>query len=249
MEYRDLRHRHAAARPYRRSPAGGDGGERDPALDGARRRRPLRHGDLVRAARAATPVTRTTFGTATPIAIAPPAAAGTVESRTVPPPIGALFYGLRAVDEAGNAGPLASVGVFDVRHLRLTRVGAGRDGLTLAGRVQALLASLGLPGPDLTITLANGGGSFFSARVPAAALTPNARGTKLRFRDSTGTVANGIRALTIGGSKRTELTIRARGLDLAGAEPGPFTATLGIDNLELSTVSALRATGSKLVSP
>ncbi|HEX9504968.1 MAG TPA: S8 family serine peptidase, partial [Acidimicrobiia bacterium] len=52
----------------------------------------------------ATPITRANFASATPISVAPPAAAGTPETRTVTPPTGALFFALRAVDAAGNRG-------------------------------------------------------------------------------------------------------------------------------------------------
>ena len=57
----------------------------------------------------ATPITPANFASATPVAIAPPAPAGTAESRTFQPPSGAVYFALRAVDEAGNAGPLATV--------------------------------------------------------------------------------------------------------------------------------------------
>src|SRR5439155_882489 len=82
----------------------------------------------------ATPITRANFASATPIAIAPPAAAGTAETRTFTPPAGALFHALRAIDEVGNKGPIASVGALDLRRAvnerdrhRHARAECGRD--------------------------------------------------------------------------------------------------------------------------
>ena len=85
--------------------------------------------------------------------------------------------------------------------------------------------------------------------MPAAALVPNARGTRVRFRDLTGTLANGITSLVMGGRTRTDVTIRARHLSLGGAAAGPFTAILRIGSLELSATGTLRAAGPRLVLP
>ncbi|TMA62467.1 MAG: hypothetical protein E6J68_14000 [Deltaproteobacteria bacterium] len=95
------------------------------------------------------------------------------------------FFALRAIDEAGNAGPLATIGPLTLRRVSLTHGGAGRDRLSLTARITALLAQLGLPGQDVTLVLQNGTGQFFSATVPAVALVPNATGTRVRFRDPT----------------------------------------------------------------
>ena len=57
----------------------------------------------------ATPITPANFASATPVAIAPPAPAGTRESRTFQPPAGAVYFALRAVDRTGNAAPLATI--------------------------------------------------------------------------------------------------------------------------------------------
>jgi hypothetical protein len=119
----------------------------------------------------------------------------------------------------------------------------------LRGRTTALLARLGLPGVDVGVTLGNAGGEFFSATVPAALLIPNGNGTKLRFRDQTGALAGGITNLRIGGRHRTDVSIRARGLDLAGATAGPFTATLRLGPNALSAGGTLRVVGSRLAYP
>jgi hypothetical protein len=56
------------------------------------------------------PITEANFASATPIAAPAPAAAGESESIGFTPPPGAIFYALRAVDEAGNAGPITASG-------------------------------------------------------------------------------------------------------------------------------------------
>ena len=85
--------------------------------------------------------------------------------------------------------------------------------------------------------------------MPAAALVPNARGTRVRFRDPTGTLAGGLTSLSIGGLTRTDVTARGRHLSLGGAAAGPFTAILRIGSLELSATGTLRPAGLRLVSP
>jgi hypothetical protein len=198
---------------------------------------------------ASTPITRTSFASATAVPIAAPATAGTAESRTITPPPGTTFFALRAVDEVGNAGPLASLGAFELRRLGLTHAGAGADKLTLKGRTPALLAQLGLPGSSITLALRDAGGEFYRATVPADFFVANGSGTKLRFRDRTGTIAGGITKLTIGGSLRTDIAITGRHLSIAGASAGPFTATITIGDLTLEASGTLRTTGTKLVYP
>jgi subtilisin family serine protease len=197
------------------------------------------------------PITPASFAGATAIAIGPPGAAGTAEVRSVSPPSGATFFALRAVDEAGNAAPLATasaVGGWSLRSVRLTLAGAGQDRLQLKGSIGAVLGTLGLPGTDVTLALADAGGEYFRATVPAARLVANRTGTKVRFRDASGTVAGGVVSLAMGGRTRTDLSVRARGLTLGGASPGPFTATLVV-NAPLSASGTLRAVGSRLLHP
>jgi len=138
---------------------------------------------------------------------------------------------------------------FELRKARITLVGTGLDKLVLKGRIQALLAQLGLPGSDVTITLANAGGTFYTATVPAALLVPNGQGTKVRFRDRSGTVANGITSLRIGGKNRTDFSLNARNTTLTGAAPGPFTVTLEIGSRTLAAPGVFRARGNKLIHP
>jgi hypothetical protein len=198
---------------------------------------------------ASTPITRTNFASATLVPIAPPAPAGTAESRMITPPTGASFFALRTVDEVGNAGPLASIGGFELRKLSLKLLGGGADRLTLKGRTPILLAQLGLPGHDIIVALRDAGGEFFRATVPANALVPNRSGTRLRFADRTGTIAGGLTSLTIGGTSRTTIAIRGRNLNLTGAAPGPFTATITIGSLPLTASGTLRSAGANLVFP
>ena len=120
----------------------------------------------------------------------------------------------------------------------MTHAGVG-DKLVLNGRSPVLLSQLGLPGQSITLALADAGGEFYRASVPASALVAN----------STGTVAGGITTLTIGGTLRTTLSIRARNLNLGGAAAGPFTAQVTIGDLTLEAAGALRPSGTRLVYP
>src|SRR5439155_1178925 len=83
---------------------------------------------------------------------------------------------------------IACLSDFDLRRLVLVRRGAGSDRLMLRARMPSSLAALGLPGAAITVKLANTGGTFFTATVPAARLIPNANGSRLRFHDASGTV-------------------------------------------------------------
>jgi hypothetical protein len=139
---------------------------------------------------------------------------------------------------------------FDVRRLGITLKDGSNDRLVLRARLTALLAELGLPGQDVSISVVGAAGPLLSATVPAAALVPNARGSKVSFRDPTGTVAGGITRLVVGGTRRTDITMKAAGLDLSTAAPGPMTVTLTIGDRTFVATGALRARGSaKLVYP
>jgi hypothetical protein len=138
---------------------------------------------------------------------------------------------------------------FELRRVALTHAGGGTDKLALRARTAALLAQLGLPGDDVTITLGNAGGDFFTATVPAGLLRPNGNGTKLRFRDRTGTLAGGITSFRIGGRRRTDVSVRARGLDLSAATAGPLTVTLEVGPNTLLATGTLRAAGRRLRYP
>jgi hypothetical protein len=202
----------------------------------------------------AAPISESNFSGATLVAIAPPAAAGAAETHTFTPPAGAVYFALRAVDEVGNAAPLAFAQSvpptpLELRKVRLTLRGGGRDKLRLKARTPLLLAALGLPGQDITLTLSDAGGDFFTATIPAAALEPNASGTRLRFRDPTGTIAGGIVKFRIGGRLRTDIFARARDVDLSGATAGPFTATLTISTTPHVGSGTFRAVGSSLRHP
>ena len=193
------------------------------------------------------PITTANFSSATPITIDPPAAAGTPESRTVTPPSGALFYALRAIDEVANAGPIAVVAQarpFTLRRLRLVVAGPGRDRLVLRGAMAQTLAQLGLPGQSAALALSDAGGEYFRATIPAAQILPSPGGTLVRFRDRTGTIANGITSFTMGGGGRNRVTIRAQHLDLTGASTGAFTATLDVGAAPFTASGVLRAAGS-----
>ena len=187
------------------------------------------------------PIDRATFDAATPLPAPPPGPSGTTEGVTVDP---ALFYALRAVDDAGNAGPLAVLGALQIRLVRLERPARS---LGVLARIPAGIAALGLPGTDVTVELADADGVFFMATVPGASLVPNATATKVRFRDGTGTIAGGVRRLTIGGRRQSALSLRARDVALPGAAAGPFTLTVRIGNVTLSAPGVLRTSPGVLV--
>jgi hypothetical protein len=203
----------------------------------------------------AVPINESNFATAIAVAIAPPAASGAPETRSFVPPAGTGYFALRAVDEAGNRAPLAFAQTAPPPPaLQLTKVkirirGGGEDTLLFKGRIDALLSELGLPGQDVRLTLSDPGGDFFDATVPAAALTANSAGTKVRFRDASGTIAGGIVRMKIGGSQRSDVLIRARDVNLGGATAGPFTATLTIGGIPHSGSGNLHASGSRLIYP
>jgi hypothetical protein len=169
-------------------------------------------------------------------AVVPGASAGPA-GAAVPVAVGAHTYAVTCLQ------------TFELRRLGLTHAGGGSDKLTFRGRTAALIAQLGLPGGDVSLTLANASGDFFAATVPAALLRPNGNGTKLRFRDASGTLAGGITSLRIGGRRRTDISVRARGLDLSAATPGPFTGTLDVGPNTLSATGTLRAAGRRLAYP
>jgi len=119
----------------------------------------------------------------------------------------------------------------------------------LRARMPSTLAALGLPGATITVRLANAGGTFFMATVPAARLVPNANGTRLRFHDASGTVAGGVTSLSIGGRRQITLVVRAATLNLAGAAPGAFDAEVDVGSFEFTHSGNLRAVGARLVFP
>ena len=119
----------------------------------------------------------------------------------------------------------------------------------LRARLPSTLAALGLPGAAITVKLANAGGTFFTATVPASRLVPNSNGRRLRFHDASGTLAGGITSLSIGGRPRITLVVRGATLNLAGAAPGAFDAEVDIGSFEFTHAGNLRARGARLVFP
>ena len=154
-----------------------------------------------------------------------------------------------AVPSGTHTYTIECVESFELRKVRITQNGPGRDALVLKARFAALLAQIGLPGNAVTITLEDADGTFYTATVPAAALAANGSGTKVRFRDRSGAIANGITSLSIGGRRRTDLSLRARNLDLGGASAGPFTVTIEIGPRSLAASGVLRARGNRLMYP
>src|SRR5438046_624527 len=119
-----------------------------------------------------------------------------------------------------------------------------RDRLVLRGAMAQSLAQLGLPGQSVALALSDAGGEYFQATIPAAQILASPRGTLVRFRDRTGTIANGITSFTMGGGGRNRVTIRAQRLNLAGASAGAFTATLEVGAAPFIASGVLRAAGT-----
>jgi hypothetical protein len=200
----------------------------------------------------ASPITEATFAAATPVGLAAPAPSGTAEVRVATLPAGMPHLALRAVDEAGNAGPIATgaaVGTIEVRKVVLRLRGGGQDALAVKARTALRLADLGLPGADVTITLTDGGGQRYTSTIPAALLVSNAAGTRIKFRDPTGTQANGLIRFKAGGTYRTDVKAVARIIDLTGAGPGPLTVHCQLGPTPLDGTVTLRASGSTFRYP
>jgi hypothetical protein len=138
---------------------------------------------------------------------------------------------------------------FTLRRLVLTRVGGGLDRLSLRGRAATTLATIGLPGSDVTLRLRDADGDAFAATVPMALLRANPTGTRLRFSDPSGTLAGGITRLRIGGNGRTDIVVRGRNLDLSAAAAGPVVALLETATKTLAGAGRLRARGVRLLHP
>jgi subtilisin family serine protease len=195
------------------------------------------------------PIDETNFDSAAPFSVAAPAAAGTSESATVPS--SSPYVAVRTVDEAGNAGALASAGPLELRRLIVRKKGGGRDRLILKAFVDATLAELGLPGQSFGIELVDGDGTVYEATVPAALLLGTARGNAVRFRDRTGLLAAGIANAKLVTRRNgvTKVRVTVRDVDLTDADPGAFIQFVDIGRTSLIASGDLRAKGSKLVYP
>jgi hypothetical protein len=200
---------------------------------------------------AAAPITLATLASATPLPVPAPAPSGSAEALVVTPPSGHLFFALQVVDEAGNRSPLASIGFFDMRRLKLRRLGPGRDRLVAKGDVLGSVSTLGLLGQDVGFTLTDADTTIFAATIPGALIEPNPIATRLRFSDKTGTLAGGITKLVL--KETTTGTVRmrlkARNVTLNDPDAGAFTATLSIGTLGLEKRGTLRAKGASLIFP
>jgi hypothetical protein len=170
-------------------------------------------------------------------------------------PAGSIVLEDGQLDPGGSAGPSGAVvpvhtgshvytigigQVLMLRRVRATHSGSN-DRLLVRARVSPLLAQIGLPGQNVTITFTSGTASF-SMTVPAAALIANRSNTRVTFRDAT-------RRLRIGGRRRTDVLLNARGLALGGAATGPFTVTMTVGPTTYFGSGTLRALGATLRFP
>ncbi|HYC00153.1 MAG TPA: S8 family serine peptidase [Candidatus Limnocylindrales bacterium] len=204
------------------------------------------------------PITYANASAATPISLPAPQDSGSEESTTFAPMPEERFYAVRAVDEAGNRGPLAqvaSVPDFAVRRVRIERSAITGEGSLLV-KLQASidLASLGLIGQTLSVTLADESGPFFTATVEAADQEVRASGTSARFFDRSGTLAEGVRRMRVVSSAagRSSVMMAAKDVDLSGAAPGPLVVTLELAGIPMTAASDLRAVDAamtRLVAP
>jgi hypothetical protein len=59
-----------------------------------------------------------------------------------------------------------------------------------------------------TLTLADADGTFYEATIPAGRFVANASGTRVRFHDGTGTIANGLRTVVVAVNRTGGVKVR-----------------------------------------
>jgi hypothetical protein len=170
-----------------------------------------------------------------------------------------VFLAVQVVDDAGNRSPLTSVGsfsfatVFTLQRAALSFGGdpGNDDRLALKALVPIPLTAFDAATEAFTLTLADADGTVYEATIPAGAFVPNGSGTRLRFRDPTGAIANGIRKASIrvnraGGVK---VALTARNLDLGAANRPVITTTLRFGSDPFQSTNTFRQLTRKLKFP
>ncbi|HYD50252.1 MAG TPA: penicillin acylase family protein [Terriglobales bacterium] len=140
-------------------------------------------------------------------------------------------------------------------HVRLRRAllrfgsAANSDRLTLDASVSLSLSEFDRQSDAITITLADSGGVFYEAVLPAGTLSSNSRGTLLSYRDRSGSLA-GIRSLRLRQSgDQLRFQLSARELDLSGADQTRIEIRLDFGDRTFRSDASMRARGSTLRYP
>ena len=176
------------------------------------------------------------FDAATPITLPAPRPGGTPELARVRAKDRFLFYALRAIDDGGNAGPLAATGALDVVKLQIR----GGSDLALRGLFGGSVQALELPGRPITVTIRQGETILFEGTADPLVR----RGGSVRFRNPSGPLTS----LTVSAGRRARLTLRGRSGALSAAVAGDVRVDLGVGADAFVVPLDLRATKQGLAS-
>jgi len=169
------------------------------------------------------------------------------------------FLAVQVVDDAGNRSPLTSLGSFSFAPfftLERATLGFGRkdpgtDRLSMKGLVPMPLSAFAPATDAFTLTLADADGTFYAATIPAGRFVTNGNGMRVRFHDSTGTIANGLRTVVVRVNRTGGVKVRMSGrlLDLSGADRPAITTTLRFGAAPFQSTNTFRVLTRKLKFP
>jgi hypothetical protein len=168
------------------------------------------------------------------------------------------FLAVQVVDGAGNRSPLTSLGSFSFApFFTLTRAtlafgrDSGTDHMSLKALVPMPLSAFAPATDPFTLTLADADGTFYEATIPAGRFVANASGTRVRFHDGTGTIANGLRTVVVAVNRTGGVKVRisSRMLDLAGANRPEITTTLRFGATPFQSTNTFRVLTRALKFP
>lgn len=154
----------------------------------------------------------------------------------------ALYFAVRALDEAGAPGPVAATDGFELARVRATPDRTGRTKLVLKGRFAVGRKNLDAGSGDLRIRLVQNDVTLLDETVPAAALPPS--GKPIRVRNELGP----LRLVTVANDTFAFLTVKTTPLDLA-LVPGDVTMLVDLGARSFAGDGTLREKGRKLVHP
>ena len=108
-----------------------------------------------------------------------------------------------------------------------------------------------VPATDaFTLALADVDGTIYTATIPAGAFAVNRSGSRLTFRDLTGTVAAGLTRVTLTRTRTgVRLVARGRNLDLAGADQTTVTTTIQLGAQPFRSTNVFRRLRARLLFP
>ena len=112
------------------------------------------------------------------------------------------------------------------------------------------LAACAHAADTVTPTLADADGTIYSATIPAGSFVASRSGSRLTFRDPTGTIAGGLTRVTLalirGGLR---FTARGRNLDLPGADRPEITTTIQLGGQPFRSTNLFRMMRTRLRFP